>query len=739
MQKLFYTLGRAVYTLRWVIILLWIGALGVCIPFLPHVMAPFSSTGFIDEQSPSAKTQRLIDDKLGFNKDNQFVILYTSKELNASNPQFIQKIKDSLAELEHFAIPHVIILPSDNPQQISKDKHTAIAVVIIKSQQLLNESQVKELKAAIKPPNNMQMRVGGERIFVNDMNKQTQVDLYKADYIATPVAIVIMVVVFGSLISALLPILLGAGCALMILTGLFGLGHVYTLSVYTLNIALLLGLCLSLDYALFIISRFREELNSDVPIKESIARTQATAGKAIFFSGLAVFVSLSALLLFPITILFSVAVGGLVAVLIAVVTATVFLPALLAVLKHRINWLSVRSFKKSATRSTAWHWLATRVVKRPMRFFCFILAVLLVLGYPLWSAHFGVSDYRIFPKNSDNRTFFDEYEKKFDINALSPITVLIQSQKRILSQANLKKLQDFTETLLTNPSIKHIHSIVTTNSSLTPSQYHRLYNAEDKPDSINTLLNTSTGTHFTVMQLTSRYKPDTVQTKDLLETLRNTKLPEGFTLQLTGTSASNQEVLKSISKRLIPALVWILAFTFLILLVLLRSLVLPLQAIIMNLLSLSACYGALVWIFQEGHLHQWLHFDPQGELDISLLVIIFCALFGFSMDYEVFLLSRIRESYDATHDNENSIVLGIEKSGRIITSAAIIVISICFSFLVAEVLMVKAFGVGIAVAIFVDAFLIRTLLVPSCMVLLKSSNWYLPRWLNKILSRRIKT
>jgi RND superfamily putative drug exporter len=204
---------------------------------------------------------------------------------------------------------------------------------------------------------------------------------------------------------------------------------------------------------------------------------------------------------------------------------------------------------------------------------------------------------------------------------------------------------------------------------------------------------------------------------------------------LTGVPVINKDIVTSIVDNLPYALLWIMVSTYIILLILLRSLFLPLKAILMNLLSLCACYGALVFIFQEGHFAHWLNFQPQGMLDISILVIIFCALFGFSMDYEVFLLSRIKEYYDATHSNNRSVIFGIEKTSKIITSAALIVIFLCGSFLVAEVLMVKAFGLGIAVAIFVDAFLIRTLLVPSTMILLKKWNWYLPRWLNKILPK----
>ena len=221
--------------------------------------------------------------------------------------------------------------------------------------------------------------------------------------------------------------------------------------------------------------------------------------------------------------------------------------------------------------------------------------------------------------------------------------------------------------------------------------------------------------------------------EQLITYLHTLKSDNGLSIQLTGQPVSDREVLESILHFLPYAILWIMVFTYFILLLLLRSVFLPFKAILMNLLSLCACYGALVLVFQDGYLSHLLNFEPQGLLDISLLVIIFCALFGFSMDYEVFLLSRIKESHEIYGDNTRSIIFGIEKSSRIITSAALIVIVLCSSFLVAEVLIVKAFGLGIAVAIFVDAFLIRTILVPSTMMLLKKWNWYLPKWLDKIL------
>lgn len=738
MQKnIFYKTGTKIYPMRWYIIAVWIILVLGCIPFLPNIIDPFETTGFSDEHAQSAVTQRYVTDKLGFSDANRFVIMYHSDSLTAEDDLYITKIKESLAGLEQFPIPHDIILPDLNEKQISpKDNHTAYAAVIIKSKEPLSTEVLDKFKSLIKTPSMMTMQIGGELVFVNDVNKQTEKDLYRVDFFATPAAIITLIFVFGSIVAALLPIVLGGGCALLILITLYFLGHLFPLSIFTLNIALLLGLCLSLDYALFIISRFCDELQSGHDVKEAVAITQGTAGKAIFFSGIAVFASLSALMLFPINILFSVAIGGLVAVFVAVSTAIIVLPAVLSVLGHKITLLSVRSHKKKKRGPSMWHWLAIRVVDRPKISFIAILVILLLLGYPFLTAKFGVADYRILPEQSQDRQFFDTYGMKFNEPELTPVVMVVKTTgESILSLQNISKLYDLADRVKANPSVSEINSIVTTDPRLTKKQYYDLFNApkDEMNKDVQKFLALTTGTHFTVMDVISKYQINSTKTKALITYLDNMKTSDGMSIHLTGTPVNDKDVLIGISKMLPYAILWIMVFTYLILLVLLRSVFLPIKAIAVNLLSLSACYGALVLVFQDGYLHQLLNFETQGMLDISLLVIIFCALFGFSMDYEVFLLTRIKESYESNHNNRKSIVFGIEKSCRIITSAAIIVIVICGSFLIADVLMVKAFGLGIAVAISVDAFLIRTVLVPATMTLTNKWNWYLPKWLDKIL------
>jgi len=736
--SIFYNLGKFTHRFKLEIIIFWIICLLFCMPHLTDIMSPFNSTGFIATDSRSDKATSFLAKNLN-ETNNQFIVIYHSKNLQASSVKFQEKISASLKKLEEFPIEHEIILPKNNPKQISKDNHTAYVAIIFKSQKTFSKEMLETLQNTISKPKDMSIYLGGEPIFIQHINEQTQKDLFKSDMIAAPISVITLLFVFKSVVAALIPIYLGASCALLILSILYVLGHLFSLSVFTINIALLLGLCLSLDYALFIVYRFRDELNEIKDYKLAIAKTMETAGKAVFFSGVAVFISLSALLIFPINILFSIGVGGLVAVFVAVSAAITLLPAILSVLKNRVNSLAIRSINKQKVNpkqnddNSMWYKIASHVTNRPGYYSLLILAFVSVLGYTVHNLKIGISDYNVLPEHSQNQKFFDIYKNNFNAEGLTPIKLIVSTQNgKITSDENIKDLYNLVHEIQKNPNVKTVNSIVSFNPELSLRHYQYLYHDSNTPDkNLKIFLKSNTRDNFTVANITSKYSPNAQQTRDLISDIERLKSNTNLQLQLTGIPVNNADVLEAITQHLGYALLWIMILTYIILLILLRSVILPLQAIFMNILSLCASYGVLVFIFQEGYFHELLHFKPQGMTDVSLIIIIFCALFGFSMDYEVFLLTRIQEAYIATKNNKQSIIFGIVKSGRIITSAALIVILLCASFMYADVIMVKEFGLGIAVAIFVDAFAIRTILVPATMMILDKWNWYLPGFLKR--------
>lgn len=737
-DQLFYKIGLNIAKNKGIAIFIWLVIIFATIPFLPDLMTPFNSTGFVATDSKSDKADKFLKDHLKY-YHNRFILIYSSEKLKADSSTFKNKIKKSLEDLDDFELDNMVIYPSKDNGQISEDKKSAFAVILLKDNKPIKTKQFEELEKKVKTPEDMTLTWGGESIFIDNVNEQTHKDIYKADIIAAPVSIVILIFVFGTIVAACVPVILGGGCALVILTSLYLLAQAFDLSIFTLNIALLLGLCLCLDYSLFIVKRFRDELRHSKSIEKTVAIAMATAGRAVFYSGLTVFISLSALLMFPVNILFSLGVGGLVAVGYAVAITITLLPAVLALLNTKINSLSIypeKSKKEEVHMPRFWLKLAQIVVRRPMFFFLFTLALLLGMGAPFLNVKFGISDYQILPTDSEGRKFYNLYEEHFDVNELSPIKMIIKARKGdILDKKNLEEVYDTVKKIQDMEGVEKVDSIVSTKPKLSKNQYVQLYkrSLKDLNKDTRKLLESTTNEDFTVVSIVSKHHANSTETRDLIDELKELDPGCDMKYEFTGVPVNNDDVLEAIWEWFPTALIWIMGLTYLVLLMLLRSVFLPLKAILMNILSLVASYGVLVFVFQEGHLHELLNFDPQDMLDVSLLVIIFCALFGFSMDYEVFLLSRVQEYYQKTNDNKLSIIFGIVKSSRVITSAALIVIFLCGSFMVADVLMVKAFGLGIAVAIFVDAFIIRTLFVPATMVLVSSINWYLPEWLDNVL------
>lgn len=732
----FYRFGKKIYRFRWGVCIFWILLFFCCVPFLTQIMSPFKSTNFFDPNSESHAADTILNNDLGYDYKN-LIIMYKSKK--PFTKSLLQDVNSSLAPLKHQPIQYEINTPDLNPKQISSNQKNAYVVILFESKQNINPDKLEKFISKIKKPANLKMLIGGEPIFAENTKKQTQIDLYKTEYIATPAAIITMLLVFGSVVAAFIPIVLGGLCAVIILMLLFIAAHTTSLSAYTVNIALLLGLCLSLDYCLFIISRFRDELKKH-PASEAIAITQQTAGKAVFFSGLSVFISLSALLFFNISDLLSVSIGGLAAVTVAVAISIILLPAVLSILDYRVNSLAIYKNKPDDQHNKFWRYLVKIVIKYRYFFIIFILAILLLLSYPFLHVKIGISDYRILPHTWESRQVFDIFKKSFGENKLTPNYIIIKNPNgKILTDNNIDRIYEFSRKLKKDYRVDSINSIVDINPSLTKKQYQTLYEKPSNlPPEMRKFLKLTTSDDITVMTIISKFNSSSEETKELIKKIRDTKLKKNLKIQVTGSTANTIDVLHSISKSFIYAFIWVIACTYIILLILLRSVVLPLKATMMTLLSLCASYGILVFVIQDGHFHQYLNFAPQGMIDINLIIIIFCALYGFSMDYEVFLLTRIKEEYEETHENRKSISYGIEHSSKIITSAAIIVIMICVSFMSADILLVKAFGLGIAVAIFVDAFLIRTLLVPSIMAILGKWNWYLPKWLDKILPSNMR-
>jgi RND superfamily putative drug exporter len=454
----------------------------------------------------------------------------------------------------------------------------------------------------------------------------------------------------------------------------------------------------------------------------------------VTFSGLTVSIGLLGLVLFPVNMLRSVGLGGVLVVLMAVLAALTLLPAALSILGTRVNSLPVRlpRWRKSrqplAERHGFWYRLSHFVMLYPVRIFLPVMVILVALGLPFLGVRFSSPDASILPKDVPSRQAYDLLATRFDARETTPIVLAVQTRGNALTQANLQALYNYARRIEADPRVARVDSIVSADPRFTLDQYELLYlHPELNTDPyLHVLVNSTVAGNTLVIQVISKYDDLDLRSQELAQTIRNTQPGAGMSVLVTGVSAANIDYVSALYTAFPMAILVVSLVTYIVLFFFFRSVVLPLKAILMNTLSILASYGALVTIFQNGFLHQILGFTPLGFVEASGPILLFCALFGLSMDYEVFLLSRVQEAYWQTGDNRQAVALGLERSGGIITSAAVIVIVVSACFATADMILVKALGLGMALAVALDATLVRGLLVPATMRLLGNWNWWQP-------------
>ncbi|MBA3662207.1 MAG: MMPL family transporter [Gammaproteobacteria bacterium] len=722
---------------HWLIVISWIIAAVICTIYLPYAGKPFKIGEVRDPKAESTLASNIMEKELPFGGSRLFV-LYKSDKLNANHAPFTTQVKKSLDGLKKLSFEHRVISPYQNARQISASEREAYAVVETNSTAEELASSMNDIRNALGQPKNIEMFIGGEPSYIADVYRLSEINLIRGELIALPICFVVLIFVFGGIVAAFIPIISGIICIIIISTILYILGHQIDLTVFVLNIATMLGLGLSLDYTLLITYRFREEHAKWHDCKKTIEITLATAGKSIFFSGLIVLISIASLIFFPINMLYSIGIAGVVVVAITVLCSLTFLPALLCILEKNVTSTipQLKHFTTEDVHNHRWYRFVMVVMRFPFLFLIPTIGILLLLGYPFLDVKLNSSDAKILPTWVESRQLLDQFEQNFNANELTPTLILFKSQnKSIISKNNISHLYDYAQHLKKDPRVKRVGSIVTIKSGLTKQQYQQLYASSPLPfdEYQKQFFKGSTKGKYTIMSVVSKFSKDDVRNFDLVDTVRHNKIGGHITKQVAGTSATIIDTLHIVYNLFIKVVIVISIVTYLALVWLLRSLILPLKAILMNFLSLSVCYGMLVFIFQEGHFANIINFTPVGFTDMNLPILLFFALFGLSMDYEVFLLSRIKEYYEQTKDNTKSVALGLEKSARIITSAALIVVIVSGAFVTADIVFIKAFGLGTALAVAIDATLIRLLLVPTTMRLLGDWNWYIPQWLDRIL------
>src|SRR5215212_965357 len=553
----------------------------------------------------------------------------------------------------------------------------------------------------------------------------------------------------GSVVAAAIPLIVGGTAVVVALAAITAVAGLTPMSIFVLNLATLLGLGLGVDYSLLMTSRFREELaeraadDPQLRVARAVEATVATAGRAVFFSGLTVLLGLAGLVLFEFMILRSVGIAGAIVVLLACSAALTLLPAVLAIVGQRIDRLAVRRVAPRDDPNGPWARLARRVMQHPVAVLIPTLGLLLVLGSPFLHVRFNAPDSPILPASVPSRAAFDRLAAAFGEGEFAPIVLAIRTDGPATSPANVAALYDYSRRLAADPRIRRVSSLVDIDPRLRSDQYQLLYADPNGPRDrfIGTALAATTRADLTAFTITTPFGPNQDQGRALVSDLRSRggalAPPAGTTVLVGGGAADVADVVGRVAADFPRTALFIVVTTYAVLFFLLRSVVLPAKALVMNTLSIVASFGALVWIFQDGNLSALLGFQPLGFVETTQPVILFCVLFGLSMDYEVFLLSRMKEVWDRTGENQEAVARGLERSGRIVTSAALIVVLVAGSFAFADIVLIKALGIGMAIAVALDATVVRALLVPATMRLLGRWNWWMPASLERFVAGRL--
>ncbi len=689
--------GKLIYRFR-----LWFFIFGIlCMAggavYASGIFNDLVDNGFNVPNSQSQRADIIVNKDFSGNQDS-LILLFSSKKLVYTQSAYKQAAERIIAKIA--SLPIVTgtnsFYAKGGEQFVSNNPHLTYALVGLRGNIDQQANDITQIQPLIKSKT-LSVGLGGSAVTDNQLSRYIQKDLAIAEKYSFPIVALLLILIFGSLVAASLPL----GLGLYGVIGALVISRLVTIaipvSVYVLDIVGLLGLGLGIDYSLFIVNRYREELKLHVNNQElALCRTMATAGRTVIFSGLTVMIAVSGLILFPIGYIRSMGIGGAAAVLIAVIGSLLFLPAILALLGPKVNALQVSNIipkryrMQESKKGNIWKLIVDKVIKYPLLTIVITLALLLLAGLPFLHVQFTSSNYNVLPKNSSARVVANSLSKNFKYSNLSPINLVIplkEINNRIYAMAYINKIISLN-------GVKGLGEI-------------------------------RENSGYLFLEVIPKNNQSS-QNENLVKTIRSINV-KGIRAMVGGNSADLLDQITLIEHDGIYVGIIVIVSMMILLYMLLGSIVIPLKTIILTALSLSAAFGVLVWIFQDGHLASILGFTKLNGLDASQMVIIFSLAFGLSMDYATFLFSRIRENFSQHADMTQAITWGVQKTGKIITTAAILLLVVIGSFASGEVVSMKEVSIGLIVAVLVDVFVVRLVLVPASMKLLGKYNWWLPK------------
>jgi RND superfamily putative drug exporter len=688
------------------------------------VASQLSAGGFENPSSESVRTAKALLAGFPAAGEPDFIVLVTARGGSVDDPAVVDA---GLRLTKRLARDPAVIEAgsywslSNAPPLASTDRREALVIGTLRGGLGERVETAKRLspELTIRTPV-ITTRVTGLSEVARQVSARSEKDVQRAEIISTPITAIALVLVFGSMVAAGLPLAIGAVAVVGTLLALHIIASATEVSIFALNLTTGLGLGLAIDYSLFIVSRYREELAAGASARVAVGRTMQTAGRTILFSAATVMISLLALLLFPFAYVRSFAYAGVAVVALAAVAAIVVLPAVLVLLGPRVE--KGRLFKVREPRDGGtWRRQADRVMRHPWPYLLGVSALLLVLAIPFLRINLGQIDDRVVPPDvASSRAAADQIREHFTSRENGALRVSLPG---VDPNTDTARIAAFAEKFRVLPGVARV-------DAATGFYFKDGTTVPAIPDSpLTTRFFSNRAPHDTWINVVPDIEPISAQGEQLVRDVRAELGSPRF--GVAGPSARLVDAKHTIASRLPFALGFIALVTFVLLFLMTGSVLVPIKALLLNLLSLTATFGAMVFVFQDGRFSEFLGYTPTGAIDTFTPLLMFCIAFGLSMDYEVFLLSRIKEEYDYDHDNTRAVAVGLGKTGQIVTAAALVLTIVFLGLTTSEVLQVKLFGLGLALAVLVDAFLIRATLVPALMRLAGRANWWSPRFVRR--------
>ena len=707
-------------------ILLWVVAAIVGVALSGQYLDSATTTEFrMGGSVESERAEKLLEDRLRGPKPITEFVIVQSETLTADDQAFQARVMSLTAEISGLG-PDVVtqtanyyllapILPLEAAVLVSQDRRTTLIPVNMTGDLEQAEENAHLLLDLVKEANGRDgfrvLTVGDASISL-ERNELSERDLQQGERVGIPVALIILVVLFGAVAAALVPVVLSLICVVTALGLAALIGQVYELVFFVTLMITMIGLAVGIDYSLIIISRFREEMERGLTPFEAAARSGATAGRTVLFSGTTVVVALCGMFIVPFSFFQSLAIGAILVVIIAMAATLTLLPAIIAMMGRRINTLSI---PKIGARSRAsvdaqehgfWERVTEIVTRYPIISVIVVGVPMIVATYFYFDIQTGLSGVDTFPEESETREAFFVMEEQFSFGLINPTEVVIDGD--LSSPEVISAMERLQVAIVADPALPW------------PPR-----------------LTANAANDLALIQVVIPGEPASQAAVEAVNTIRDTHIPASFggvdaEVLVGGRAAEAADVFDVVSRYTPLVFAFVLGVSFLILMLVFRSIVIPIKAVFMNLLSVGTAYGLLVLVFQKGYGRDLLGFQEAEVIDVWIPLFLFSILFGLSMDYHVFLLSRIRERFDQTGNNREAVAFGLRETAGMITGAALIMVAVFGAFASGQTIINQQVGFGLSVAIFLDATLVRSVLVPATMEMLGARNWYLPpflRWL----------